>query len=333
MFRCFLHKLKATFVLGILLSLILSVPVTQGAEPLSDLNMTGLKKTQLKKDLEIKEPTLRNNRASSQTKNISRMPKRLRGTFFREKLSFSSGINFSQGEYSSEVEGVDKNTDISSIPFRIKYGQKDWSMSAQIPYIYITGPASVISVGDGIESDFNISEVERKRWGFGDLRLGAQYKLPAKRISDPRLHFGTRIKVPTASEKDDLGSGEIDYSFYTGGYVRTGRWVSNARLGYQLMGDTETTNYNNRWYASIGGNYVMSKQYSAGLNYYFKQASSSQSEAVRNLSTSFNWRLPQGWRLGFSIGTGFSRSSADISSGINITKTLSESDELSFNLC
>jgi len=302
--------------------------LAQGVEPVG-----GLKKTDAKP-------------LSQMAKPLSQMPRRLGQSYIREKLSFSSGINYSQGEYyfdedSVGKDGTDKKTYISSIPFRVKYTQGDWSLSAQIPYIYITGPASVITVGEGIESDFTISQIERKRWGLGDLRLGAQYKLPLMKFSkthsntkadtfnlsidnlfdSARFHFGTSIKIPTASEDDNLGSGEFDSSMYTGAYIRSGRWVSNARLGYQVMGDTDDTNYHNRWYSSLGGYYILSKQHTLGLSYYFKQASSRQSEAVRNLTGSFNWRLTQGWRVGLSVGTGFSQSSADLFGGIQVTKT------------
>jgi len=338
MFQCLIYKLKAFFALSLWLGVSLGVSLAQGVEPAGSLKTSEADSlSQMPKPL------------SQMAKPSSRMPRRLGQTYIRERLSFSSGINYSQGEYyygedsfdsgGPDTGSADKNTYISSMPFRVKYGQGDWSFSAQIPYIYITGPASVITVGDGIESDFTISQFERKRWGLGDLRLGAQYKLPlikfpkshssAKPSSlsidnlfdSARFHIGANIKIPTASEADNLGSGEFDYSAYTGAYIRSGRWLSNARLGYQIMGDTDDTNYHNRWYTSLGGNYILSKQHSLGLSYYFKQASSARSEAVRSLTGSFNWRLTHGWRIGLSAGTGFSRSSADIFGGFQITKT------------
>ena len=269
----------------------------------------------------------------------SQMPKRLNQQIIKEKLSFSTGFNFSQSDYYVDGTAVDETTDINSLSFRVKYGRGDWNVSAQIPYIYVTGPASVLTIEDGVDPDSSISQIDKKRWGFGNLRLGAQFKFPlikfqSKAADSPRsfsflgkgvdsigFNVGASIKVPTAREKYQLGTGEADYSVYGGTFLRSGRWVANARLGYQLMGDTKETNYNNRWFSSFGGHYVLSKVHSVGLSYYFKQASAGSKEPLRNLSTSFNWRLPRGWRLGMYLGTGLSRSSADISTGINITKT------------
>ena len=268
----------------------------------------------------------------------SQMPKRLNQQIIKEKLSFSTGFNFSQSDYYVDGTAVDETTDINSLSFRVKYGRGDWNVSAQIPYIYVTGPADVLTTQEGVD-EFRISQEEKRRKGFGNLRLGAQYKFPVikfrtkKRIPKSDFsffnqyidavgfHTGISIKTPTARDKDQLGSGEFDYSVYSGTFIRSGHWVANARLGYQLMGDTEETNYNNRWFTSLGGFYVLSKVHNVGISYYFKQASTHLREPIRNLSTSFNWRLPKGWRLGLYIGTGFSRASADISSGINITKT------------
>jgi len=259
---------------------------------------------------------LKKDSARLQSNSSLNIPKRLSRKFIREKLSFGSGIYFSQGKYSE-----DKDTEITSIPFRLKYSRDDLSLSAQLPYIYITGPASVITAGDGLESDFTVSQIERRRWGFGDLRLGAQYKFSGVNLAASRLYAGFNIKVPTASEDDNLSSGEFDYTLYSGGFWRSGRWIYHGRLGYQIMGQSDDTDYNNRWYASLNTSYVLSKFHSVGVSYYTKQASSEQSEVIQNISGSFSWRLPKGWRLNMSVGTGFSESSADFSGGIQITKS------------
>jgi len=263
---------------------------------------------------------------------FSQIPKRLKRDLIKEKLSFSTGFNVSQSDYFIDKEPIGETTEIRSLSFRVKYGRGDWNLSAKIPYIYIAGPGDI-----SISPAGTVSHVDKKRWGFGHLRLGAQYKLLlvkfrsgqngssmpfsfiGKHFDSVGFHIGATVKTPTAN--DQLGSGELDYSVYSGTFLRSGRWVANARLGYQLMGDTKKTNYNNRWFSSLGGYYVLSKVHSLGLSYYFKQASIQAREPIRNLSTSFNWRLPKGWRLGLYLGTGFSQSSADISSGIIITKT------------
>ena len=253
------------------------------------------------------------------TKHVStkKQPQRIHSSkVLREKLSLSIGSYFSHGEYNTN-----KATEIFSVPLRIGYSRNDWNISAQIPYLHISGPARIIALSDGAEVIETRAEGSRQRWGNGDLRLSAQYQLPVFFKSKARAHLGSTIKAPIASEKDDLGSGEFDYSLFGGGYLRSGRWVSNSRIGYQLMGDTDKTQYNNRWYASLGGYYLFNRIYSAGLSTYFKQAATESSDPIRTVSTYFNWRLPKGWRFNFSIGTGFSESSADLFGGFQVTKS------------
>ena len=248
------------------------------------------------------------------TKNT---PQRIHSSkLLREKFSVSIGSYFSHGEYNTDAA-----TDIFSVPFRIGYSRNDWNISAQIPYLYISGPASVIAISDGAEVIDTRAEGKRQRWGNGDLRLNAQKQLPLFFKSKARIQIGTSIKVPIASDKGDLGSGKFDYSLYSGSYLRSGRWVSNGRIGYQFMGDSSEIQYNNRWYASLGGAYLFNRAYSAGLSTYFKQAATQSSEPIRTVSTYINWRLPKGWRCNFSIGKGFSEASADLFGGIQVTKT------------
>ena len=249
--------------------------------------------------------------------STKKQPQRIHSPkFLREKLSLSIGSYFSHGEYNT-----DKATDIFSVPLRIGYSRNDWRISAQMPYLHISGPARVIAISDGAEVIDTSAEGNRQRWGNGDLRLSAQYQLPVLFKSKARAHIGSTVKAPIASEKDDLGSGEFDYSIFSGGYLRFGRWVSNGRIGYQFMGDTQETQYNNRWYASLGGYYLINRAYSAGVSTYFKQAATETSESIKTISTYFNWRLPKGWRCNFSIGTGFSESSADLFGGFQVTKS------------
>ena len=249
--------------------------------------------------------------------STKKQPQRIHSSkLLREKLSLSIGSYFSHGEYN-----VDKTTEIFSVPLRIGYSRDEWSVSAQMPYLHISGPARVIAVSDGAEVIETKAEGNRQRWGNGDLRLNVQYQLPIFFKSKARAHIGSTIKAPIASEKDDLGSGEFDYSVFSGGYLRFGRWVSNGRIGYQFMGDTQETQYNNRWYASLGGYYLFNRAYSMGLSTYFKQAATETSESIRTVSTYLNWRLPKGWRCNFSIGTGFSESSADLFGGFQVTKS------------
>lgn len=252
-----------------------------------------------------------------QEKSKSEAPKRIQSSaILREKFSLGFGALYSIGDY-----GTNKDTEIFSIPFRASYSRQDWRFSAQMPYLHISGPASVIAISDGAEVLEKIAEGRRQRWGNGDLRVSGQYQFFRSARRDLGANVGSTIKLPIASKKADLGSGELDYSLYTGGFVRTGSWMSNGRIGYQIMGDSEETDYNNRLYASFGSYYLIDRRYSAGINAHFKQAAVDTSDPIKSISASLNMRLQGGWRVGLSMGTGLTDSSSELFGGVQFTKS------------
>jgi hypothetical protein len=249
--------------------------------------------------------------------SISKAPKRIhRSKLIRERLSFAFGAFYSQGEY-----GTDKNTNTFSIPLRLSYSRNDWRISAQMPFSFVDGPASVIAIRDGVEVVEKIAIGQRQRGGNGDLRISAQHQLYTSRRRESGSYAGTTVKVPIASEAEGLGSGEFDYSFFVGGYLRYGSWVANGRVGYQLMGDREETDYQNRWYASFGGRYRIDRYKSIGASAYYKQRSIDTSDSIQSLTSYFNLRMNDGWRMSLSLGTGFTESTSDLFGGIQFTKS------------
>ncbi|GLQ33325.1 transporter [Litoribrevibacter albus] len=248
-------------------------------------------------------------------------PKRLRGAqtddqFIHEKLTFAIGSYFSHGDYSST-----EATDVISIPFRASYQRDNWSFHAQIPYLNITGPENVLVLREGGELIIEASEEDTRRQGFGDLRLSSQYALPWKPFPNTGLNIGGGIKLPTADESEHLGTGETDYQLFSSGYLRSGRWITDLKVGHQWMEDTDNTDYNNRLFFSMGERYLFSRSQSLSLSYSHKEAATESSEAVQSLTATFHQKLNYGWKLSFSAGMGFGESSADYFGGLQISKS------------
>ncbi|GAA3935963.1 hypothetical protein GCM10022277_35550 [Litoribacillus peritrichatus] len=243
-------------------------------------------------------------------------PKRLKVKTEHEKLTLGVGAYMSHGDYTT-----DRSTKVFSMPFRASYSLRQWRLSAQIPYLYIDGPANILVLREGGETITQASKEDKQRWGFGDLRLNGQYSLPWVPVKNSLFHLGAGVKAPTGSEDENLSSGEFDYTVFTGGSWRDGRWVANARLGYQWMGDTDETDYNDRTFVSIGGKYLYNRTQNFGVSYRFKEAATERSQPIRSLTTYFNQQLKEGWKLSFAAGLGFSESSADYFGGLSISKS------------
>lgn len=254
--------------------------------------------------------------AKNQQPLLKKAPKRLVNEVINERLTFSIGSYVSQGDYTST-----KPTDVLSIPFRTSYHRDAWSFSAQIPYLYISGPENVLVIREGGDTVVEASDEDKQRQGLGDLRLSTKYSLPWRPLSNSRLNIGAGIKLPTGDEDENLSSGEIDYQVFTGGYIRNGAWIKEARVGYQWMGDTSDTDYNNRSFFSLGGRYLISRSQSVGANFRFKEASSNRSENIRSISATFQQKLNYGWKVSFTAGTGFGESTADAFGGLSISKS------------
>lgn len=244
-------------------------------------------------------------------------PRRLTRTTIQEKLTFSVGSYFSHGDYRS-----DQPTDVISVPFRVSYQRDAWSIHAQLPYLHMSGPENVLVIREGGEMLLEHSKKDIKRQGFGDLRLSSQYLMPWPSNKHTRWYLGGGIKLPTADEDENLGTGEYDFHLYTGGYYRTGRWIIDSKIGHQWMGDPPNTDYNNRTFFSLGNRYLINRSQSIGLAYRYKEASSDRSSDVQSLTTSFHQKLNYGWKVSFSAGMGFGDSSADVYGGIQISKSL-----------
>ncbi len=269
-----------------------------------DTHTEGKNRLETKKSIHVKK------------KRSTNAPKRLAVKTEQEKLTLGVGTYISHGDYTT-----DRSTDVVSMPFRVSYSRKDWSFNAQIPYLYIDGPANILVLREGGETITQASKDDKQRWGFGDLRFSSQYSLPWRPIKNSRFHVGGGVKLPTGSEDENLSSGEFDYNAFTGGVWRNGRWVTNARVGYQWMGDTDKTDYNNRIFISTGGKYLFNRAQSLGVSYRFKEAATERSQPIRSLTSYFNQKLDDGWKLSFAAGMGFSESSADYFGGLQVSKT------------
>lgn len=134
-----------------------------------------------------------------------------------------------------------------------------------------------------------------------------------------RLNLGAKLKLPTSDSANELGTGETDISVFGGLSYRWRAVLVHAQLGYQWMGDTDTTDYDNRWFGSLGGVYLFNKSISAGGKWYYKQASRSGREGIEKLNAFLAWRPDRTWTYTLYSTFGLSASSANIATGLQAT--------------
>ena len=57
---------------------------------------------------------------------------------------FSTGLSYSQGDY-----GDTRDTKVTAVPIGIKYSRGGLSLRVSVPYVYISGPGSLIQTPEG----------------------------------------------------------------------------------------------------------------------------------------------------------------------------------------
>ena len=227
------------------------------------------------------------------------------------QLSLLVGYEFSRGEFDASDD-----TEISYVPFTLKYQRGDWIVGLTVPYLRIKGPGDVVRGADGnlvIASDGGGTTTES---GLGDVVAALSYTLYPSRPSLPVLELSGRIKLPTADEDEGLGTGETDYTLQADVSKRFGAFSSFATLGYRFLGDSSDLDLEDGFLASLGVGYRYSPRVSLGLAFDYREASTDGSDDARELVPYTSFRVSDRLTLGTYGVVGFSDASSDLALGV-----------------
>ena len=231
------------------------------------------------------------------------------------QFSLGTGVDYSSGDY-----GADVDTDILYVPLTAKYDTERWFFRLTVPYLRIRGPGNVVL---GPEGDPIVQQggggTRTTEEGLGDIIASATYNLLPPTESGFIFDVGGKIKLPTADEDDNLGTGETDYSLQGDLYKTIGRWTALTTLGYRWLGDPSGFDLKNGIFGTVGAIYKFTDNTSGGLLFDYRERSSSGSESLRELTAYVGTKLTPDLRLQLYAITGFSDSSADWGVGTAIT--------------
>lgn len=229
---------------------------------------------------------------------------------------FSATQLYSRGSYGQEVD-----TAMHATIIKMAYRKKDWGASLSVPFLNIIDPA--VEILEYIEIDvagvFVGVEEDGSRKGIGDTVVSFDRVILRNPRSGTKLQFGTSVKLPTGNESKRLGNGETDVSLFAKGRLRKRNSVFNAVLGYQIMGDTDLTNYNNRLFLTAGFFQRLDRHWGAGLGWRFKQPSRDNRENQQSLSAFVSRKLNRSWGTGLRLNRGLSDSVADFSLSVQLS--------------
>ena len=232
------------------------------------------------------------------------------------QLTGTVGVDYSNGGY-----GTTRNTnvllDLSSLSAQID----NLKLSASVPYMRISGRGLVVfdAAGNPIVINRRTSITPDVRSGFGDLNLSATYTIPPAILSDFQVELTGRAKVPTASARRRLSTGEADFAMSVDVSRRYGIWSPFVTVGYLIPGQPSGYSLYNTVSISAGTAIELDKSLVAIVSYDQDSASARQVGASRELFGSLSWILNNRITLTGYGTAGLSSGSPNVGTGLIVS--------------
>jgi hypothetical protein len=223
------------------------------------------------------------------------------------------GADYSNGSY-----GTTRNTDIlldlSSLSAQID----NFKFSASIPYMRISGRGLVVfdAAGNPVVINRRTSIAPDVRSGFGDLNLSATYAVPRSILSDFQVDLTARVKLPTASTRRRLSTGEADFGMNVDISRQFGIWGPFVTVGYLIPGQPDNYSLYNTVSVSAGTTIELDRNWVAIVSYDQDSASARQVGVSRELFGSISWIFSDSITLTGYGTAGLSSGSPDVGTGL-----------------
>lgn len=230
-------------------------------------------------------------------------------------FSLSVGADYTVGDYGSAAD-----TKILSIPVTGKFELGSWIFGLTVPYIRIDGPGDVVG-GDGIivtkrgKNRGNTTSTVQE--GLGDVIVRASYTLlnaPAM----PLVDLTGKVKVPTADENKNLGTGEYDYTVLLEAAQKFGSISPYGSIGYRYVGEPDGVHLNNQVLLNVGASVKMTQDVSAGLSFDYRSSTSDETDDPAELTPYVSWKFAPTLKLHLYSVVGLSDGSPDYGGGLQL---------------
>jgi len=230
------------------------------------------------------------------------------------EVRWSTGVDLTSGKYADN-----QTTSIFYVPFSAKALFGDFEAKLTVPYIRIKGPGTVVGGGDvGPINRNRVANTITTQDGVGDVTASLTY---TKFMQDNTLFvdFTGKVKLPTANEQKNLGTGLTDFTSQIDVTKIVGGVNLFATLGYRFMGSSDTLVLRDGLLGSVGASFDVSKNASLGLFYDYRQSASVRAENPSELTGFISWKLSKKIRLQTYGVVGFSSGSPDTGVGMQIS--------------
>lgn len=222
--------------------------------------------------------------------------------------TFTTGVEYTTGDY-----GTDIDTSSWYIPLTIGYTAETFAWGVTVPYIRVDGSDQVTGIRTtptrspgGLQPFATISE-ERVDSGLGDVILSATYQLQEETPAAPWLGVRGKVKLGTADEAKNLGTGENDYAIQ----FEAAKGMFDGFIGYNFLGDTETVDYDDIFYGAGAITLPLRQAWRTRAELYLEESALSELDEVVELTLSLSSPLTRGRYFSLYAIKGFSDTSPD----------------------
>ena len=233
------------------------------------------------------------------------------------------------GEYTTGSYGTGTDTSIWYFPFWLSYASDVTSFSITVPYLIVEGPGNVIPTSNdtprGMPPGMGAMQVMRPggvppgaptstESGLGDVVLSGSVRLVAEATAQPRVDLTGKIKLATADEEKNLGTGENDYAVQ----LDLEKGMFFGYVGYRVYGDPPGINLDNVVYGLVGLSRPLDSATRAGVSLYAQQAAAAGTDNQLELNLFLSHQLAKGYQLRPYAIFGLSDGSPDWGVGVTL---------------
>ncbi len=143
--------------------------------------------------------------------------------------------------------------------------------------------------------------------GLGDIILKGRYYVVEEKDYLPLIAVTGRMKMPTASASQGLGTGAFDYGAGLEISKMLGeKWIAFLDGGYNVIGDPDGINFQNQHWYDAGIGYYLTKDLLASAYYEEYRAIARGFVNARDVFIATNYTASSAWRFSGGVTVGLS---------------------------
>lgn len=227
------------------------------------------------------------------------------------RLSFSTGVDYSSGEYGSE-----ETTEVIAVPFGVRLTVDDWTFRASSSYLEISGPADVSEDGETGEGS-GVVVRDGSEQGIGDTTLSVERAFRDIADTDAYVEVSARARLPSGNESKGLGVGTVDYGLVTEMGVSGDYGGAYVTAGYRFLGQRDNgPERQDGMQAGIGAWLPAGNRIRVGAFANWREASVDGNDDPATAGAYISYRVAERLRITFTGSGGLSDASPDYVAGI-----------------